>query len=70
VTVNLVSRIYCECSRICSVYQWNIYETCPWICSGCRYRNLFPHSWFITGFVTRVTWLVLQELLTRSEHLI
>ena len=33
----------------------------------------FPHSWLITGFVTRVTWrvpLVEQELLTLPEHLI
>jgi hypothetical protein len=31
-----------------------------------------PHSWLITGFVTRLTWwvsLVEQELLTLPEHL-
>ena len=31
----------------------------------------FPHSWLITGFVTRVTWrvsLVEQELFTLAEH--
>jgi hypothetical protein len=35
--------------------------------------RLFPHSWLITGFVTRVTRQVPQEeqeLLTLSEHLI
>jgi hypothetical protein len=33
----------------------------------------FPHSWFINGFVTRVTWrvpLVEEELLALPEHLI
>jgi hypothetical protein len=33
----------------------------------------FPHSWIITGFVTRVTWqvpLLELELLTLPEHLI
>ena len=32
----------------------------------------FPHSWLITGFVTRLTWrvsLVEQELLTLPKHL-
>ena len=32
----------------------------------------FPHSWVITGFVTRLTWrmsLVKQDLLTLPEHL-
>jgi hypothetical protein len=32
----------------------------------------FPHSWLITGFVTRLTWrvpLVEQELLTLPEHM-
>ena len=32
----------------------------------------FPHSWLITGFVTRLTWrvpLVKQELITLPDHL-
>ena len=40
------------------------------ICSTCRKH--FPHSWLITGFVTRLTRrvpLVEQELLTIPEHL-
>jgi hypothetical protein len=39
------------------------------ICSTCR---SFPHSWLITGFITRITWrvpLVEQELLTSPDHL-
>jgi hypothetical protein len=33
---------------------------------------LFPHSWYITGFVAKVTWwvpLVEQKLLTYPEHI-
>ena len=42
----------------------------PWIYSV--NRNHYPHSWLITGFVTRLTRrvpLVEQELLTLPEHL-
>ena len=43
------------------------------ICSTCRKTSRsFPHSWFITGFVTRVARrvpLVEQESLTLQEHL-
>ena len=45
-------------SRICSIYR--------------SYNPAFPHSWFISGFVTSVTWrlaLVEQELYSFSEHL-
>ena len=41
----------------------------PRICSICR---PFPHSWLITGFVTRLTWHVSleeQELLTLPKNL-
>jgi hypothetical protein len=45
----------------------------PWLCSTCRKRfRSFPHSWLITGFVTRLTRrvpLVEQELFTLPEHL-
>jgi hypothetical protein len=70
VTIYLASGIYqyCEYRRVCSVYQRNIYRACPWICSGCRYRNVFLYSWFITGFVTRVPRLVVHDL-TISERL-
>ena len=59
---------YCEYRQVCSVYQRNIYRACPWICSGCRFRNLILYSWFITGFVTRVPRLVVHDLLTISER--
>jgi hypothetical protein len=45
----------------------------PRICSTCRkHFQFFPHSWLITGFVTRLTRrvsLVEQELLALPEHL-
>jgi len=41
----------------------------PRICSTCRkHFRSFPHSWLITGFVTRLTRRV-QELLILPEHL-
>jgi len=51
-------------------HKWpRIWSTCPTFVNTSR---SFPHSWLITGFVTRLTWrvpLVEQELLTLSEHL-
>jgi hypothetical protein len=47
----------------------NLCHKWPRICSTCRKH--FPHSWLITGFVTRLTRrvpLVEQELLTLPEH--
>ena len=45
----------------------------PRICSTCRkHFRSFPHSWLISGFVTRLTRrvsLVEQELLTLPGHL-
>jgi hypothetical protein len=40
-------------------------------CQG-QYSQSFPHSWLITGFITRLIWwvpLVEQELLTLPEHM-
>ena len=53
---------------------WPLWNICvhgyvPLVISTSRF---FPHSWLITGFVTRLTWrvsLVEQELLTLPEHL-
>jgi hypothetical protein len=46
--------------------------TWPWICSVCVITILsFPHSWHITGFVTRVTRRVShveQELLSKYKY--
>ena len=45
----------------------------PRLCSTCcKHVPSFPHSWLITGFVTRITRrvpLVEQELLTLPEHM-
>ena len=44
----------------------------PRICSIVNTFRSFPHSWLITGFVTRVTRrvpLVEQELITHPQHL-
>ena len=50
-----------------------LYHKWPRICSTCgKHFPFFPHSWHITGFVTRLTrWvsLVEQELLTLPEHM-
>jgi hypothetical protein len=51
----------------CLCHKW------PWICSIClKHFRSFPHSWLITGFVTRLTRrvpLVEQEPLNLLEHL-
>ena len=50
-----------------------VFHTWPRICFTCRNTSRsFPHSWLITGFVTRVTRrmpLVEHELLTLPDHL-
>jgi len=54
-------------------FQNLIDKTSTFVFADSRWQHYsFPHSWFITGFVTRVTrWapLVGQELLTLSEHM-
>ena len=53
----------------------NVLCKCIWICLNhftVYLLNFIPHSWLITGFVTRLTWrvpLVEQELPTLPEHL-
>ena len=58
---------------------WPLWNTCICVTNDHGYVPLvvntsrsFPHSWFITGFLTRLTRrvpLVKQELLTLPEHL-
>jgi hypothetical protein len=53
-----------RCEYFC--HKW------PQICFACRNHNPVLHSWFFTGFVTRVPrWvpLVEQELLTTKKHM-
>ena len=60
ICVGLVNR----CGYLC--HKW------PRICFVCRNHNSVLHSWFITGFVTRVPrWVPLmkQELLNRKKHM-
>ena len=49
-----------------------MYHKWPYVPLVIHPFRYFPHSWLITGFVTRLTWrmpLVEQELLTLPEHL-
>ena len=64
----------CTC-QICSLLAFGELASSGFfhcICRNSKWWQLhFPHSWLITGFVTRVTWwvpLVEQDLLILPEH--
>ena len=73
-TTTLLSKFYGRHAPWLGWPLWNICVTndhryVPLVASTSR---SFPHSWLITGFVTRLTRrvpLVEQELLTHPEHL-
>ena len=70
--VELKSSLRTFCGRHHDLANSYLCNKLPRICSVCRNHNRsFPHSWLITGFVTRLTRrvpLVEQKLPTLLEH--
>ena len=66
---HIVYFIWTDVAEVIMVAIWPIEFLCNVVVNTSRF---FPHSWLITGVITRVTWrvaLVEQELVTLPEHM-